>query len=272
MDDMAGRSTVVTGAGRAGGLGAGIVTVLADRGARVAVADLDIGHADEIREMGATEAVSLDVRSADSVRGAFAELARRLGAIDILINNAGIGAGDDEDGWHASFEVNLRGVVRTCEAALATMRPRHQGKIINIASISGHDARGPAGSYGASKAALLRYTKGLAVEEARYGININAVCPGAVWTEMQRRSFARPAEIDTALAGLEPYAAFVEYYRPLIPLGRVQAPEDVGHADPLVSAMQVNRLTLTDGSISPPDEPGFGLVMDENALASCRVL
>jgi NAD(P)-dependent dehydrogenase (short-subunit alcohol dehydrogenase family) len=66
---------------------------------------------------------------------------------------------------------------------------------------------------------------------------------GAVWTEMQRRSFARPAEIDPALAGLEPYPAFVEYYRPLIPLGRVQAPEDVGHAVAFLASDQAMHIT-----------------------------
>jgi len=241
--DLAGKNAVVTGAGREGGLGAGIVAVLAGRGASVAVADLDVSHTGEIAAMGAAEAVPLDVRSADSVRDAFAELARRLGGIDILVNNAGIGAGDDEHGWHVTFEVNLHGVVRACEAALETMRPRRRGKIINIASISGHHARGPAGSYGASKAAVLRYTKGLAVEEAGHGINVNAVCPGAVWTDMQRLSFARPAEIDAALAGLDPYAAFVEYYRPLIPLGRVQAPEDVGYAVAFLASDQAAHIT-----------------------------
>ncbi len=230
MNNLTGMKAVVTGSGRSGGIGAGIVAVLARCGARVAVADLNLAHAAEIAAMGAADAVYLDVTSAESVTASFAELERRLGGIDILVNNAGIGAGDDERGWHATFEVNLQGVVRSCEAALAVMRPRGRGKIVNIASISGHHARGSAGSYGASKAALLRYTKGLAFDEARHGININAVCPGAVWTEMQRRSFARPGEIDAAYDGLEPYQAFVEYYRPQTPLGRVQDPEDIGNA------------------------------------------
>jgi NAD(P)-dependent dehydrogenase (short-subunit alcohol dehydrogenase family) len=243
VQDMTGKNAVVTGAGRASGMGAGIVAVLAGRGARVAVADLDISHADEIEAMGAAEAVPLDVTSADSVHGAFAEVARRLGSIDVLVNNAGIGAGDDEHGWRATFEVNLHGVVRTCDAALAMMRPHHSGKIINIASISGHHSRGPAGSYGASKAALLRYTTGLAFEEARHGINVNAVCPGAVWTEMQRRSFSRPDEVDTSLGGMDPYAAFVQYYRPLIPLGRVQTPEDVGYAVAFLASDQAAQIT-----------------------------
>ena len=165
-------------------------------------------------------------------RAAFdSALARFGGPLDILVNNAGVGAGDDEHGWRTTFEVNLHGTVRCCEAALASMRPRGYGKIVNISSISGHDARGSAGSYGTSKAAVLRYTKGLAFDEAPNGLNINAVCPGAVWTDMQQRSFARPEEVDAApRRASRPYDAFVEYYRPLTPLARVQSPDDVGRA------------------------------------------
>ena len=107
------------------------------------------------------------------------------------------------------------------------MRERNHGKIINVASISGHSARGTAGAYGVSKAATLRYTKGLAVEEAPYSINVNAVCPGAVWTGMQARSFDRPEDVDPRYAGMEPYEAFLEYYAPMTPLRRPQTPEEV---------------------------------------------
>ena len=123
------------------------------------------------------------------------------------------------------------------------MRPRGYGKIVNISSISGHDARGSAGSYGTSKAAVLRYTKGLAVDEAPYGININAVCPGAVWTDMQQRAFATPEEVDPRLAGLSPYDAFTEYYRPLTPLARVQSPEDVGKAVAFLASNDALNIT-----------------------------
>ncbi len=121
-------------------------------------------------------------------------------------------------------------MVRCCEAALALMRPRRTGSIVNIASISGHAARGSAGSYGTSKAAVLRYTNGLAIDEAPNNITVNAVCPGAVWTEMQRRDFATPEHVRPDLAGLDPYEAFCAYYAPLTPLGRVQSAEDVGKA------------------------------------------
>ena len=110
------------------------------------------------------------------------------------------------------------------------MRDRRYGKIVNIASIPVMRRAGTGGAYGVSKAAVLRYTKGLAVEVAPLSINVNAVCPGAVWTGMQSRPFERPEEVDPRLAGLDPYAAFVEYYRPMTPLGRPQTGEEVGKA------------------------------------------
>jgi NAD(P)-dependent dehydrogenase (short-subunit alcohol dehydrogenase family) len=232
--DLTGRTVLVTGAGRPGSMGAGIAAVLAQQGARVALTDIDDMQMHETAQaIGGSETfgVTLDVSVPESVQAAFGAVLETFGGqLDILVNNAGVGAGDDERGWRTTYEINVHGTVRCCEAALASMRPRGYGKIVNISSISGHDARGSAGSYGTSKAAVLRYTKGLAVDEAPHGININAVCPGAVWTEMQRRAFATPEDIDARFAGLSPYDAFVEYYRPLTPLARVQSPEDVGKA------------------------------------------
>ena len=87
------------------------------------------------------------------------------------------------------------GTVRCTERALTGMCERRHGKIVNIASISGHAARGTGGAYSVSKAAVLRYTKGLAVEVAPYSVNVNAVCPGAVWTGMQSGPFEQPEEV-----------------------------------------------------------------------------
>ena len=123
------------------------------------------------------------------------------------------------------------------------MKERQFGKIVNIASISGHAARGTAGAYGASKAAVLRYTKGLAVEVAPFSLNVNAVCPGAVWTGMQSVPFERPEEVEPRLAGLSPYEAFLEYYRPLVPLGRPQTAEEVGKAVAYLASEDASEVT-----------------------------
>ena len=234
--DLSGRKALVTGAGTSGGLGGTIAAVLAEQGADVAVADVNEAGAAEVAAALATAesfALELDVGSDESVQRAFAEVIDRFGRIDILVNNAGIGGarpGIDESDWDGTYQVNVLGTVRCTEAALPGMRERRYGKIVNVSSISGHSARGSSGAYGVSKAAVLRYTKGLAVEIAEWSININAVCPGAVWTGMQAGSFARPEEIDPSFAGMDPYEAFVAYYEPLTPLRRPQQPEEVARA------------------------------------------
>jgi len=234
--DLTGLKALVTGAGSSGGLGGTIAAVLAEQGADVAVADVDIEGAEEVAASLRTPgsfAIDLDVASDESVERVFAAATDRWGRVDIVVNNAGIGGarpGVDESDWEGTFQVNVLGTVRCTEAALPGMRERRYGKIVNVSSISGHSARGSSGAYGVSKAAVLRYTKGLAVEMAEWSININAVCPGAVWTKMQAASFARPEEVDPAFAGLEPYEAFVAYYAPLTPMGRPQQPEEVARA------------------------------------------
>ena len=237
------RKALVTGAG-AGGMGATIAAVLAAQGADVALADIDCARAAEVAEAISdveTLVVELDVASAESVERAFASVLGRWGRLDVLVNNAGIGGGDSD--WEPILRVNLLGTVRCTEAALRGMRERRYGKIVNIASIAGHSARGTNGAYSVSKAAVLRYTKGLAVEVAPFSINVNAVCPGAVWTQMQSGPFARPEEVDPRLAGLEPYEAFLEYYRPITPLARPQTAEEVGKAVAFLASDDAANIT-----------------------------
>jgi NAD(P)-dependent dehydrogenase (short-subunit alcohol dehydrogenase family) len=247
--DLSGRRALVTGAGTPEGMGATIAAVLAAQGADVALADLPSARtrdvADEIRGVD-TLALDLDVASAGSVERAFAAIAERWGALDILVNNVGIlGArrGVDESDWDATFQVNLMGTVRCTEAVLPAMQERGSGRIVNIASIAGHAARGTGGAYSVSKAAVLRYTKGLAVEVAPWSITANAVCPGAVWTGMQSTPFDRPEEVDPRLAGLAPYEAFLEYYRPTTPLRPPQTAEEVGKAVAFLASDDARNIT-----------------------------
>ena len=198
LGDLSGRIAVVTGAG--GGLGRAIALALAEHGARVAVTDLHEKRARETARLipGQSPAIELDVTSTDSVAAGAETVRTALGAPNVLVNNASIatatpgreGARDRDEDWTAVLLVNIQGTVRCCEAFLPGMRENRRGKIINIASMAGHAARQIGGAYATSKAAILRYTKGLAVEEAPFGINVNAVCPGAVWTPLQERGIA----------------------------------------------------------------------------------
>jgi NAD(P)-dependent dehydrogenase (short-subunit alcohol dehydrogenase family) len=252
LGDLSGKKALVTGAGSRRGMGATIAEVLARQGADVAVTDISLkGATDVAASIADAEALalSLDVASWDSVEAAVAAVLSRWGRVDILVNNAGVGptgVSKDEyvdEHWDVAFDVNVKGAVRCCTAVLPTMRSRQYGKIVNIASISGHSSRGAAGAYGVSKAALLRYTNSLAVEVAPFSVNVNAVCPGAVWTGLQETGFKRPEDIDPQLASMEPYDAFVAYYRNIIPLGRIQSAEDVGKAVAFLASDDAANIT-----------------------------
>jgi NAD(P)-dependent dehydrogenase (short-subunit alcohol dehydrogenase family) len=238
--DLRGRVALVTGGGQ--GIGRGITEVLAAQGARVAIADMATGGPETVaaalKEKGHESlVVRLDVTERDSVRKAVSETLGRFGQIDILVNNAGVAsaadtpAGDEHDAhWQVTFAVNVLGAVHCSNEVLAHMKPRASGRIINIASMAGHAPRKSGGAYGVSKAAVLRYTKGLAFEMARFNITVNAVCPGAVWTPFQQRGYERRRATDPLPAGKEPYDDFVERYAAVIPMKRPQEPEDVGKA------------------------------------------
>jgi NAD(P)-dependent dehydrogenase (short-subunit alcohol dehydrogenase family) len=246
--DLRGQKALVTGSGTNGGMGAAIAAVLARQGADVAVADIDVDGAAEVAATigGNTLVLELDVASPESIALAFSKLEEAWQRLDILVNNVGIGHAAPESGesdWDATHRVNLMGTVRCTERALTGMCERRHGKIVNIASISGHAARGTGGAYSVSKAAVLRYTKGLAVEVAPYSVNVNAVCPGAVWTGMQSGPFEQPEEVDPRLAGLDPYDAFLEYYRPITPLGRPQTAEEVGTAVAYLASADAANIT-----------------------------
>jgi NAD(P)-dependent dehydrogenase (short-subunit alcohol dehydrogenase family) len=110
------------------------------------------------------------------------------------------------------------------------MKERGYGKIVNIASMAGHAGRRWGGAYATGKAAVLRYTKGLASELASSQINVNAICPGAVWTPLQERGSLRAQDNDAELKDKDPYEVFLERYEDVIPMGRPQTVEDVGKA------------------------------------------
>src|SRR5207237_5559413 len=135
---------------------------------------------------------ALDVSQTEPVGTMVAEVLARWGRIDILVNNAGvIGAAGwpeyptprDED-WEAVYRVNLRSRVVCAEAVLEHMKARRSGKIINIASIGGLHGATAIPHYCASKAADIHYTRSLALQLAPFGINVNAICPGLLFTDM----------------------------------------------------------------------------------------
>jgi len=193
---LTGKHALVTGA--SGGLGLHFARILADAGAEVTLAArrLDVVEAEAaaLRKLGhPAHAGALDVTDPRSVAALF----RDTGTFDILVNNAGIagegGALDmDVDDFREVIDTNLTGVFAVAQAAARDMRGRG-GSIVNISSILGLRVAGHVSAYTASKAAVIQLTKALALEWARYGVRVNALCPGYIATPINKGFFETEA-------------------------------------------------------------------------------
>ncbi|MFJ8262871.1 3-oxoacyl-[acyl-carrier-protein] reductase [Rummeliibacillus sp. NPDC094406] len=184
---------IVTGASR--GIGAEIAKVLAEQGATV-VATYSSSEKEmqkvvhEIEEKGGHAiALKANVSEADDSQRLIEEVLKQFSKVDILINNAGITKDRSfrkmsKDEWDQVINVNLNGIFHTTSAVINHMIERKYGRIINISSIIGQAGGFGQTNYAASKAGILGFTKSLALETAKNGITVNAVCPGFIETEM----------------------------------------------------------------------------------------
>ncbi|AWB07459.1 2-deoxy-D-gluconate 3-dehydrogenase (plasmid) [Azospirillum humicireducens] len=197
--DLTGRTALVTGA--SSGLGRHFAGVLAKAGARVALAARRTDALAETKAAieaggGTALVVAMDVTDSGSVSAAVAQAWDGLGRIDILVNNAGVTATSpfldmSEEEWDRVIETNLTGCARVARAVARRMRDDEQGgSIVNIASILGMRVAGHVSSYIAAKGGLVHLTKAMALELARHGIRVNALCPGYVETELNADFFA----------------------------------------------------------------------------------
>ena len=192
---------VVTGG--ASGIGAAIAAELGARGASVAVLDRDVSGAS-----GDVLAVVADVTDDASVRSAIDAVVAHFGRLDIVINNAGIGAqGSVEDNadaeWHRVFDVNVVGMVRVARAALPHLRESPAAAIVNTCSVAANVGLPQRALYSATKGAVLGLTRAMAADHLREGIRVNCVNPGTADTPWVARLLSAAADPATERAALE---------------------------------------------------------------------
>ncbi len=193
MGKFAGKAAIVTGASR--GIGREIALLLAQEGARVAVNySGSKDKADEVVQMitasgGEAFAIQADVSNADSVKAMVDQTLETFGSIDILVNNAGITRDNllmrmKDDEWDDVININLKGVFLCTKGVTRQMMRQRAGKIVNVASIVGVSGNPGQANYVAAKAGVIGFTKTVAKELASRNINVNAVAPGFITTDM----------------------------------------------------------------------------------------
>ena len=224
MGRLDGKVAVITGAGS--GMGREATLLFAEEGARVCAADVNLAAAEETASgAGEAFAAQVDVADPSSVQGLYAAAAERYGGIDVLYNNAGISPADDAsiletepDAWDRVQDVNAKGVYLCCKHGIPHLLERGGGSVINVASfVALVGAATSQISYTASKGAVLSLSRELAVQFARQGIRVNALCPGPVETPLLLRIF-----------GDDPAA--YERRRVHLPMGRLAKPREIVNA------------------------------------------
>lgn len=251
MGRLENRVAIVTGGGR--GIGRGIVLELAREGAAVVIADIDLANAERTAEdvrqdSGRAFVARIDVTDPASVEDGVAAAVGEFGQVDILVNNAGV-AGQHVGGgsitledWDVCYEVNLKGIWIMSRALVPHFKANGGGRIVNIASIAGRKGSAGLAHYCASKAGAISLTQSLARDLGPSNINVNAVCPGLLWTDMWRHLEAAIGH-DATPEVVEQRRAFDRFIAENCPLRREQTPEDIGRAVAFFASDDARNIT-----------------------------
>jgi 3-hydroxybutyrate dehydrogenase len=226
------RHALVTGAAR--GIGLIVAQRLLQQGCRVTLMGRNVQAleqaAQQLKPLGEVGFVAGDVGNAQNVEAAFAKARDQFGPIDILVNNAGQAVSErfdrmTQDAWHSMLSVNLTGTFHCIQAALPDMLAKRWGRIVNVASTAGLQGYAYVSAYCAAKHGVVGLTRSLALEVARKGITVNAVCPGYTETDLVRDALDNIME-KTGMTLDQARAKLAESN----PQGRLVQPEEVADA------------------------------------------
>lgn len=238
---LAGRVALVTGA--AVGIGRGTAAVLAREGAAVAVVDVQVEEGErtaaDLRAQGLrADFYRADVADPDQVHAAVAAVVQAYGGVDVLVNNAAVGVyktilDTTVEEWDRCLAINLRGVFLMSREVVPYMQRRGRGSIVNVASVHAYQNVGATSPYAASKGGVVALTRTMAIDFARDGIRVNAVCPGWIDTPLVAGIFA---------ASGRPEAMRREVAERQL-LGRLGTPEEVGRAIAFLASEEASYIT-----------------------------
>jgi 2-hydroxycyclohexanecarboxyl-CoA dehydrogenase len=235
-----GKIAIVTGAGQ--GIGRGIAEKLAAEGATVVVTDVNETTAKETAQAVNGVGIHADVTSRESVEAMVAQVFRQFGRIDVLVNNAGWDKASpfldsDPADWDRVIAINLYGVLHTCKAVLPIMAAQGSGSVVNLASDAGRVGSSGEAVYSAAKGGVIAFTKAVARETARHGVNANAVCPGPTDTAL----FA-------SMGGDNPRLR--EALTKAIPFRRLAQPSDLANVVAFLASDEASYVTGQTVSVS----------------------